>query len=136
MATTKTDKLYFDATFKKDDFILFGSETKGIREDVLLDNKEQCITIPMGSKGRSLNLGIATGIVTYEAVADKFGLRVANHQKVKWAWFNAIWEDGDFSNGLDRASAVYHPSLSEDRYPSRLADPNEHHQNLTVFYML
>lgn len=74
-------------------------------------------------------------IAPSEAVADKFGSRVANNEKVRWAWFNAIWEHGNFRNGNDRASAVYYPSLSEDRYPSRLADPNEHHQNLTVFYM-
>ena len=54
MATTKTDNLYFDAPFKKDDYILFGSETKGLDEKILLANPEQCITIPMGGKGRSL----------------------------------------------------------------------------------
>lgn len=72
LATTKTDKLYFNATFKKDDYILFGSETKGLREDVLLNNKEQCITIPMGGKGRSLNLGMSVGIVTYEALRQNY----------------------------------------------------------------
>ncbi len=72
LATTKTDRLYFNAIFKKGDFILFGSETKGIREDLLLANKEQCITIPMGGKGRSLNLGIAVGIVTYEALRQNY----------------------------------------------------------------
>lgn len=72
LATTKTDKVYFNAELKKGDYILFGSETKGIREDVLLENKEQCITIPMGAKGRSLNLGIAVGIVTYEALRQNY----------------------------------------------------------------
>jgi len=72
LATTKTDKLYFEAEFKKDDYILFGSETRGIREDVLLENKEQSITIPMGGKGRSLNLSIAVGIVTYEALRQNY----------------------------------------------------------------
>jgi len=72
LATTKTDNLYFDAKFQKDDYILFGSETKGIREDILLSNKEQCITIPMGGKGRSLNLGVAVGIVTYEALRQNY----------------------------------------------------------------
>jgi tRNA (cytidine/uridine-2'-O-)-methyltransferase len=72
LATTKTETLYFDAGFKKDDYILFGSETKGIREDILLENKEQCITIPMGGKGRSLNLGVAVGIVTYEALRQNY----------------------------------------------------------------
>ncbi len=72
LATTKTDTLYFDAEFKKGDYILFGSETKGIREDILLENKEQCLTIPMGGKGRSLNLGVAVGIVTYEALRQNY----------------------------------------------------------------
>ena len=72
LATTKTDKLYFDAKFKKDDYILFGSETKGIREDILLANKDNCITIPMGGKGRSLNISIAVGVVTYEALRQNY----------------------------------------------------------------
>jgi len=72
MATTKSDKLYFDAPFKKDDYILFGSETKGLDEQVLLAHPEQCITIPMGGKGRSLNLGVSTGIVMYEALRQNY----------------------------------------------------------------
>ena len=72
LATTKTEKLYFDAKFQKNDYILFGSETRGIREDVLLENKAQCITIPMGGGGRSLNLGVAVGIVTYEALRQNY----------------------------------------------------------------
>jgi len=72
MSTTKTDNLYFDASFKKDDYILFGSETKGLDEKVLLANPEQCITIPMGGKGRSLNLGISVGIVIYDALRQNY----------------------------------------------------------------
>jgi len=72
LATTKTDKLYFNAEFKRGDYIFFGSETKGIREDILLKNPEQCITIPMGNGGRSLNLGISVGIVTYEALRQNY----------------------------------------------------------------
>jgi len=72
LATTKTDRLYFQAQFQKDDYILFGSETKGLREDILLDNPKQCITIPMGAKGRSLNLAMSVGIVTYEALRQNY----------------------------------------------------------------
>jgi len=72
LATTKTDKLYFDAVFKKGDYLLFGSETKGIREDLLLAHKDRCITIPMGPKGRSLNLGVSVGIITYEALRQNY----------------------------------------------------------------
>ena len=72
MATTKTDNLYFNASFQKGDYILFGSETKGIDERLLLEHPEQCITIPMGGKGRSLNLGVSVGIVTYEALRQNY----------------------------------------------------------------
>lgn len=72
MATTKTDNLYFDASFKKDDFILFGSETKGLDEKVLLANPKQCITIPMGGRGRSLNLGVSVGVVIYDALRQNY----------------------------------------------------------------
>ena len=72
LATTKTDTLYFNATFQKGDYILFGSETKGIDEQLLLAHPDRCITIPMGGKGRSLNLGVSVGIVTYEALRQNY----------------------------------------------------------------
>jgi len=38
----------------------------------LLANPEQCITIPMGGKGRSLNLGVSVGVVIYDAVRQNY----------------------------------------------------------------
>jgi tRNA (cytidine/uridine-2'-O-)-methyltransferase len=72
MSTTKTDNLYFNTPFQKGDFILFGSETKGIDEHVLLEHPQQCITIPMGPQGRSLNLGVSVGVVLYDAVRQNY----------------------------------------------------------------
>ena len=72
MATTKTDNLYFNAPFKKGDYILFGSETKGIDEKVLLSHPDRCITIPMGGAGRSLNLGVSVGVVIYDALRQNY----------------------------------------------------------------
>lgn len=66
--TTKTKRLYTQNTFKKGDFIIFGPETRGIPEDILLKNHEKCLTIPMRSNTRSLNLSNSVAIVTYEAV--------------------------------------------------------------------
>ncbi len=71
-ATTKTDRPYFEAKFKKGDFIFFGSETAGIPEDILNKYKSQNITIPMTKEGRSLNLAISTGIVLYDAIRQNF----------------------------------------------------------------
>ena len=71
-ATTKTNKPYFKAKFKKGDFIVFGSETKGIDEKILNKFKEKCITIPMTKEGRSLNLAISAGIILYDAIRQNF----------------------------------------------------------------
>ena len=71
-ATTKTNKPYFDAKFKKGDFIFFGSETAGIPEDILDIYKDQNITIPMTKEGRSLNLAISAGIVLYDAIRQNY----------------------------------------------------------------
>jgi len=72
LATTKSDRLYFDTRFHKGDYLLFGSETEGIDEQLLLEHPERCITIPMGGEGRSLNLGVSVGIVTYEALRQNY----------------------------------------------------------------
>lgn len=72
MATTKTDRIYWDAEYKKGDFILFGSETRGIDERLLLRHSDRCITIPMGNGGRSLNLGVSVGVVAYEALRQDY----------------------------------------------------------------
>ncbi len=71
-ATTKTDTIYWDAKFEVGDFLVFGSETKGIPEWLLKENLDKCITIPMGKQGRSLNLGVSVGIVTYEALRQNY----------------------------------------------------------------
>jgi len=70
IATTKTDKLYFDAPFQSGDYILFGSETKGIADHIMEQFKQ--ITIPMGKQGRSLNLAISAGILLYDAISKNY----------------------------------------------------------------
>ncbi len=71
-ATTKTDRPYFEAAYKEEGYIFFGSETKGIPSDVLQMYPDQCITIPMTKEGRSLNLAISTGIILYEAIKQNY----------------------------------------------------------------
>lgn len=71
-ATTKTDRPYFGQTFRPGDFLFFGSETAGLPETLLQRYPEQCMTIPMGREGRSLNLAISAGIILYKAVEQNF----------------------------------------------------------------
>ncbi len=67
-ATTKARHTYADVQFADGDFILFGKETKGLPEQLLHDNKDSCIRIPMISEARSLNLSNSVAIVVYEAL--------------------------------------------------------------------
>jgi tRNA (cytidine/uridine-2'-O-)-methyltransferase len=67
-ATTKAEKSYTDVSFGPDDFIMFGKESAGIPEEILVENRERCIRIPMCGKIRSLNLSNSVAIVLYEAL--------------------------------------------------------------------
>lgn len=67
-ATTKTKKNYSDIKFEKNDFIMFGPESRGIPAEILDKNSENCITIPMIDMGRSLNLSNSAAIILYEAL--------------------------------------------------------------------
>jgi len=66
--TTKTPRAYWTEQFRDGDYLVFGRETKGLPESLLEANAERCLTIPMSSEARSLNLATAAGIVLYEAV--------------------------------------------------------------------
>ena len=69
MLTTKTDRAYWDVTFKDGDYLVFGPETRGLPESLLSQYEAACLTIPMRSGStRSLNLATSVGIVLYEAV--------------------------------------------------------------------
>lgn len=65
--TTKTDRIYTKTEFKQGDFLVFGPETRGIPEDILNNNKDFCVTIPMKKNTRSLNLSNSVAIAAYEA---------------------------------------------------------------------
>lgn len=68
MATTKAPKLYTEVNYEPDSYIMFGKESAGIPEEILVKYKEQCIRIPMAGEIRSLNLGNSVAIVLYEAL--------------------------------------------------------------------
>ena len=71
MATTKAKKRYTDETFENDCYIMFGKESAGIPEEILVDYEETCIRIPMIGDIRSLNLGNSVAIVLYEALRQQ-----------------------------------------------------------------
>lgn len=68
--TTKSKRAYYKVGFHENDFLVFGRETKGLPEHLLVANADHCITIPM-QQTRSLNLATAVAIVLFEAVRQQ-----------------------------------------------------------------
>lgn len=65
-ASTKAVNTYADVAYPENTFVVFGKETKGLPEQLLFENKEDCIRIPMRQSIRSLNLANSVNIILYE----------------------------------------------------------------------
>ena len=68
--TTKSQRAYYKVRFRENDFLVFGRETKGLPEHLLVANADHCITIPM-QRTRSLNLATAVAVILFEAVRQQ-----------------------------------------------------------------
>lgn len=68
MATTKAAKAYTDAAYEPGCYLMFGKESAGIPEEILVKNWENCVRIPMWGDIRSLNLANSVAVVLYEAL--------------------------------------------------------------------
>lgn len=87
MATTKGKKIYTEVEFEPGCYLMFGKESAGIPEEILLENQERAIRIPMLGDTRSLNLSNSAAIVLYEALRqnDFPGMRLTG-QLTKYDW--------------------------------------------------
>ena len=68
MATTKAGKVYTEVEYGPEDYLMFGPESRGIPEEILVEYPESCVRIPMWGDIRSLNLSNSVSIVLYEAL--------------------------------------------------------------------
>ncbi len=66
--TTKAPRLYTELTYREGDALIFGKETKGLQEELLVRHSEECVRIPMLGETRSLNLSNAAAIAIYEGL--------------------------------------------------------------------
>ena len=86
-ATTKAHKVYSDVEYEPDCYLMFGRESAGIPEEILVENEDRCVRIPMWGDIRSLNLSNSVSIVLYEALRqqgfEKMELKGELHQ-LKW----------------------------------------------------
>lgn len=87
MATTKAKHVYTDVQYEDNCYIMFGKESAGIPEEILVDHEEDCIRIPMIGDIRSLNLGNSVAIVLYEALRQQGfgGMNTQGHlHRLNW----------------------------------------------------
>ena len=82
-ATTKADKTYCDVKYPDNCYILFGKETKGLDEELLKENIEKTIRIPMIEEARSLNLSNSVAVIVYEALRQMNFPMLTNTGKLK-----------------------------------------------------
>lgn len=71
MATTKAVHTYSEVRYEENCFLMFGKESAGLPEELLIENEENTIRIPMRGEIRSLNLGNSVAIVLYEALRQQ-----------------------------------------------------------------
>lgn len=65
--STKAKRVYAEANYKDGDYLVFGKETRGLPEELLHDNYENTVRIPMTDESRSLNLSNSVAVAVYEA---------------------------------------------------------------------
>lgn len=80
-ATTKAPNVYSQVSYEPDCYIMFGKESAGIPEEILVNNQETCVRIPMNPEIRSINLSNSVAIVLYEALRQNefAGMELEGH---------------------------------------------------------
>lgn len=87
MATTKAKHMHTEVAYEPDSYIMFGKESAGIPEEILVNHEETAIRIPMIGDIRSLNLGNSVAVVLYEALRQNgFEGMQTEGQLTKYEW--------------------------------------------------
>ncbi len=88
-ATTKGKQVYTQVSYEPDCYLMFGKESAGIPEEILVQHPSECIRIPMVGETRSLNLSNSVAVVLYEALRqNRF-----DHMKLEGGLHRLHWED-------------------------------------------
>ncbi len=88
MATTKGKHVYSEVSYEPDCYIMFGKESAGIPEEILVEHPEECVRIPMIGETRSLNLSNSVAIVLYEALRQN----QFHHMKLEGELHRLHWD--------------------------------------------
>jgi len=120
--TTKAVRTYAEVAYRPEDYLMFGKESAGIPEEILVEHEEHCIRIPMLPEIRSLNLSNAAAIVLYEALRQN-GFEKLQQQgelhRLQWPVHHYFIAPGAVVSGDvqlgDGVSIWYHAVVRGDR---------------------
>ena len=87
--STKATKIYSDAEYPDNSYLVFGKETAGLPEDLLFENPDKCVRLPMidNSAARSLNLSNTVAIGVYEVLRQwSFPELKTRGELTKFSW--------------------------------------------------
>lgn len=85
--SSKGKRVHSDVNYKEGDFLVFGKETAGIPEELLVKHENTCVRMPMNDGIRCLNLSNAVAVAVYEALRQTGykGLTTeGNLHRLKW----------------------------------------------------
>ena len=88
-ATTKARHVYSEVNYESDCYIMFGKESAGILEEILKENPDTCVRIPMLGEIRSLNLSNSVAVVLYEALRQN----AFDQMKLEGELHRLSWDD-------------------------------------------
>ncbi|MDY5648906.1 MAG: tRNA (cytidine(34)-2'-O)-methyltransferase [Lachnospiraceae bacterium] len=89
MATTKARKVYTEVSYEPDCYLMFGKESAGIPEEILVRYQETSVRIPMIGETRSLNLSNSVAIMLYEALRQNS----FDHMKLEGNLHRLHWKE-------------------------------------------
>lgn len=96
MATTKAHQNYSDVSYEPDCFLMFGRESAGIPEEILVDYEDTCVRIPMKENIRSLNLSNSVAVLLYEALRQNdFAQMQTEGELHRLHWHSTDGQNGD-----------------------------------------
>lgn len=94
MLTTKARHSYCDVAYPPDAWLMFGKESAGIPEEILVEYEEYCVRIPMIGNIRSLNLSNSVAIALYEALRQNGFSQMNQKGKLhRLHWKEESWEN-------------------------------------------
>lgn len=89
MATTKARHMYTEVSYEPDCYLIFGKESAGIPEEILIQYPQNCIRIPMLGEMRSLNLSNSVAVILYEALRQN----EFSHMRLQGDLHRLHWEE-------------------------------------------